>query len=244
MTDRLPRTAPLLLVVALAGCRAVAQEPKADINQPFKDPDVKQFVERFETESREVYAQREAIARTLGLKPGTAVADVGAGTGLFTRIFAEKVGPKGAVYAVDIAPAFLKHIADESKKRGQPQVKTIRGDQDSTHLPAGSIDVAFLSDVYHHLENHEKVLGSIHRALRPGGRLVIVEFDRREGVSSDFVKKHVRAGKATFLKEIESAGFEPIAIEDPPKLKENFIAAFRKKDDIGKDGPAPSKDRP
>jgi ubiquinone/menaquinone biosynthesis C-methylase UbiE len=227
------------MVVALTGCHALAQEPPADINKPFKDPDVKQFVERFETESREVYVQREAIARTLGLKAGDAVADIGAGTGLFTRIFAGQVGPKGTVYAVDIAPAFLKHIAEESKKRGQSQVKTIRGDQESTNLPPDSIDVAFLSDVYHHLEKHEKVLGSIRRALRPGGRLILVEFDRRKGVSSDFVMKHIRAGKETFLKEIEAAGFEPIELKDPPKFKENFIAAFRKKAD-----PEPREDRP
>ena len=81
-----------------------------------------------------------------------AVADVGAGTGLFTRLFAEQVGPEGKVYAVDISKEFLDHIAAQAKAKGQAQVVTVRGTQDSTNLPAGSVDLVFLCDVYHHLE--------------------------------------------------------------------------------------------
>jgi ubiquinone/menaquinone biosynthesis C-methylase UbiE len=157
-----------------------------------------------------------------------AVADIGAGTGLFTRPVADLVGPEGKVYAVDISKPFLEHIAREAKKRGQSQIHTIQGTQDTTNLPPGSVDVAFLCDVYHHLEQHPRVLASIHRALRPGGRLIVIEFDRREGVSSEFTLKHVRAGKAQFLAEITAAGFEPLETPDAPRFKENFFAAFRR----------------
>jgi uncharacterized protein (TIGR03067 family) len=201
-----------------------------EINKPFQDPDINKYIKGFEDESREVFAKRNEIVRALGLRPGMAVADVGAGTGAFTRLVAEEVGPKGKVYAVDIAAAFLEHIAAESKKRGHDQVATIRGTQDTTNLPEGSIDVAFLVDTYHHLEHPRAVLGSIQRALRPGGRLVVVEFDRREGVSTPFVLEHVRADKETFLKEIESAGFERVDAKGAPEFKENFLAKFRKPD--------------
>ncbi len=162
------------------------------------------------------------------LRPGMCVADVGAGTGLFTRLFAEKVGPKGKVYANDISPQFLAHIAAEAKKHGQKHVVTVQGTQDATNLPKESVDLVFLSDVYHHFERPQKILASIRQALKPGGKLVVVEFDRVKGRSSDFVLKHVRAGQDVFVKEIETAGFRRTTTARPPALKENFLATFEK----------------
>lgn len=204
---------------------------KADpkINEPFHKPDPKEYVKRFETESRENYAHRHEIVAAMGLEPGMAVADLGAGTGLFTRLIAEKVGPTGKVYAVDIARPFLDHIAADAAKRGHNHVVTVLASQDSTNLPEASVDMVFLSDVYHHLEKPEKVLASIRRALRPGGKLVVVEFDRVAGKSSAFVVKHVRASQAVFRKEIEGAGFAVIPTPDPPKLRENFFLRFEKR---------------
>ena len=216
------------IVVLATAVNTLAQDRPSEINKPFQNPDVAQYINRFESESREVYVQRTAIVEAVGLKPGTAVADIGAGTGLFTRFFADIVGPEGKVYAVDIAKPFLEHIAREARRRGHAHVQTIQGTQETTNLPPGSVDVAFLCDVYHHLEQHERILASIHRALRPGGRLVVIEFDRREGVSSDFIMKHVRAGKAQFLGEIATAGFAPLETPDPPRFKENFFATFRR----------------
>ena len=197
---------------------------------------MKQFVNRFESEDREVYAKRQEIVDSIGLAEGMTVADVGAGTGAFTMLFAEKVGPAGKVFAVDITPEFLEHIAVESKKKGLNQVRTVKGDQESTHLPRRSVDVVFLCDVYHHLEKPNLTLASIRNALKPGGRLVIVEFDRREGKSKEFVLKHVRADKDQFVKEIQLAGFVPIELKNAPELAENFVAGFRRLD--GKAKPA------
>ena len=142
------------------------------MNKKFTDPDadIQQFVKRFENEARDIYVKRREISRTVGLRPGDAVADIGEGTGLFTFLFAESVGPKGSVYAVDIGPAFVKYIAEQAKRRGHNRiVKAVLNTPDSTELPAGSIDVAFTCDTYHHFEHPEKMLASIHRASRPGG---------------------------------------------------------------------------
>jgi ubiquinone/menaquinone biosynthesis C-methylase UbiE len=203
------------------------------INAQFQKGSVKEFIKRFETNDREVFAKRSEIAEVLNLRPGMAVADVGAGTGLFTRLFANAVGSYGKVYAVDVSKDFLDHIAAGAKMRGQPQIETIRGTQESTNLPAGSVDVAFLCDVYHHLENHESILASIYQALRPRGLLVLVEFDRVEGKSTTFVLNHVRAGQAEFRREIEGAGFEPLPVSQGPRLKENFIAKYQKIEKLG-----------
>ena len=221
-------------LVSMAAARELAQAPEGQsktdpkINDAFKRPDVKAYIKKFETDDREVYARRHEIVAALGLKPGMAVADVGAGTGLFTRLIAEKVGPEGKVYAVDIAPEFLAHIAADAKKHGRKQIVTVRGDQDATNLPAESLDLVFLSDVYHHLERPEKMLASVRQALKAGGRLALVEFDRAPGRSSEFVLKHVRAGKDVFIKEIESAGFRRTTNAKPLKLKENFFVCFEK----------------
>ena len=138
------------------------------------DADMQQFVQRFENDSRDIYVKRSAIVRAVGLRPGGTAADIGAGTGLFTLLFAERVGKKGAVYAVDISPAFVKYIAERAKRHGYERIiKTVLNTVDSAELPAGSIDAAFLCDTYHHFEQPEKMLASIHRALRPGGRLVV-----------------------------------------------------------------------
>jgi ubiquinone/menaquinone biosynthesis C-methylase UbiE len=221
-----------LMVVGMSWVTAQTVDPRSkvdpDINKPFVNPDAKKFVANFETESREVYAQRESIVRALGLKPGMVVADIGAGTGLFTRMIAEKVGPEGKVFAVDIATNFLKHIDAQSKKLGQTQVQTVLGSQLSTGLAADSIDLAFVCDTYHHFENPKANLASIHRALRPKGVLVVVEFDRVQGKSAAFTLKHVRASKDVFVAEIKAARFTPIDTTEPPKLKENFFVRFRK----------------
>jgi ubiquinone/menaquinone biosynthesis C-methylase UbiE len=207
-----------------------AQAPAVDpkINEQFADPDVATFVKRFESESREIYARRDAIVATLGLKPGQAAADIGAGTGLFTRLMAAKVGKEGTVYAVDISAPFLRHIADEAKRLDQPQVKTVRAAQNRTNLPPGSIDLAFICDVFHHVEHPGPWLATIHTALRPGGRLVLIEFDRARAGASAFVKSHVRADREQILKQFVAAGFEPVPTPDAPALTENFFQAFRK----------------
>ena len=185
--------------------------------------DIQQFVKRFENEARDIYVKRQDITRAVGLRPGDAVADIGAGTGLFTLLFAEQVGPKGTVYAVDIGPAFLKYIAEQAKKHGHEQVvKTVLNTQDSAELPAGSIDVAFICDTYHHFEHPEKMLASIHRALRPGGRLIIIDFDLRKD-SSDFVKQRARAPKEVYYREITAAGFEQIDNEGCPRDQGQFL---------------------
>jgi len=97
---------------------------------------------------------------------------------------------------------------------------------DSAELAAGSIDVAFICDTYHHFEHPEKMLASIHHALLPGGRLIVIDFDLREN-SDDFVKQRARAPKEVYYREITAAGFAAIETKDAPAIKDNFYAEFR-----------------
>ena len=196
------------------------------INDSFRDPNVNDFVGRFETESREVFAQRKEIVAALELKPGMTIADVGAGTGLFTRLFAEAVGNEGQVLAVDISQKFVDHILSTSREAGLTQVRGIVCTDKSSMLPANSVDVIYICDTYHHFEFPQLTLASLHQALRPGGKLVVIDFHRIEGKSSDFAMKHVRAGQEVFTSEIVQAGF---AVEkEVPLLKENYFLVFKK----------------
>jgi ubiquinone/menaquinone biosynthesis C-methylase UbiE len=199
------------------------------INAPFRDPEVKvdEWVKRFEGESREVYERRNAIIAGLKLKPGMTVADVGAGTGLFTRLFADKVTKTGTVYAVDISPKLLDYVRTSAEKFELPQVKTVLGKDTSAELPQGSVDLVFICDTYHHFEFPEKMMKSIHQALKPGGRVVIIDFVREPGKSSDWVLEHVRAGQKIVEQEVTACGFRKVEeVEDV--LKENYFVIFEK----------------
>lgn len=222
------RSRPALAAVLFAaGLAAVAQERSVapGINDPFKEPDVKGFQTKFEVESREVYAAREKVVAAVGLKPGMVVADVGAGTGLFTRLFAKAVGPAGQVYAVDIAPRFLEHVQKTSREAGLRNVTPVLCSADSVDLPPASVDVAFVCDTYHHFEFPDRTLASLHRAIKPGGKLVVIDFVREPGKSSDWVLKHVRAGQSVFEKEIEGSGFGG-RLPVTGLLKENYMVVF------------------
>jgi len=228
-----------LLLLALPGCttRSSTSQPtpgpsessvKPGINAEYLKPDLNttQWVERFEREGREIYDHREAIVAAARLKPGAVVADIGAGTGLFTPYFSRAVGPKGKVIAVDIVPAFLDRIKQRAAAEGLTNVQTVLCTERSVELPPNSIDFAFICDVYHHFEFPQSSMASLHRALRPGGEVLLVEFRRIPGKSSDWILNHVRAGQEVYTAEIEAAGFKQV--EEKDILKDNYVVRFRK----------------
>ena len=230
----------LLVTLALVpfAQAATAQEKsvRPAINQPFENPDVKNFVGIFEGESREIFTKRKEIVAACKLKPEMVVADVGAGTGLFTRLFAKEVGPKGKVYAVDIAPKFIEHVEKTCKDADIKNVVGIVCTADSVKLPPKSVDLVFICDTYHHFEFPFKTMASIHEALRPGGQVVVVDFHRIPGKSREWVLNHVRAGQEVVVKEIEQSGFKKVGEEK--LLSENYLIRFEKKPEAEK-----SKDR-
>ncbi|MDP6448241.1 MAG: class I SAM-dependent methyltransferase, partial [Pirellulaceae bacterium] len=199
----------LIICLAFAAAPVSAQDKsvRPGINKSFQNPNVARYVERFEREGREVYDHREKIIGECRIKPGMVVADIGAGTGLFTRLIAKQTGPSGKVLAVDISKKFVDHVTASCEQAGLRNVQGIVCTSESSALPPNSIDVAFICDVYHHFEFPYKSMRSIRNALKPGGRVVVVDFHRQEGVSSEFILKHVRADQETFVSEIHLAGF-------------------------------------
>jgi len=215
------------LVITTTCSLAQEKSVRPGINDSFVDPNAKDYVERFEIESREVFSKRSEIAKACELTEGLTVADIGAGTGIFTRIFAKEVGSKGTVIAVDIAQNFLDHITVTGRELGQTNIQTILCTADSTKLPPNSIDVAYICDTYHHFEFPIKTMQSLHAALKPNGRLILIDFKRIEGQTSDRTMKHVRAGQEVFESEIVAAGFKKVK-EHSGILEENYFVEFEK----------------
>jgi ubiquinone/menaquinone biosynthesis C-methylase UbiE len=138
------------------------------------------------------------------------------------------VGAEGRVYAVEVSPRFLDHLRQRAGKRGPGRIQVVEGSDRSARLEDASIDVAFLCDTYHHFEYPQEMLASLHRALRPGGRLVIVDLEKIDGTSRKWVLEHVRVGRQGVSDEIVSAGFTfdgPLHVDG---MTRNYMLQFRR----------------
>jgi len=225
---------PWTLFVLAAACAAPASPPqpeqsvRPDVNARFLDPalDVAEFVGTFEGESREIAREREAIVTALGLQPGMHIADVGAGTGLFLEPFARAVQESGRVFEVELSPAFVAHLRDRAKGTGLRQVEVVQSTERSVELAPASLDLAFVCDTYHHFEYPRTMLASMWSALRPGGALLVLDFERIDGQSRQWVLDHVRAGKAAVRAEIEAEGFVFDREIEVAGLSENYLVRF------------------
>jgi len=118
----------------------------------------------------------DLVLAALDLKPGVTVADIGAGSGYYSWRMAERVGPGGTVYAIDIQPEMITILEQHMLRRGAANVKALLGTTTDPRLPAGKLDLALMVDVYHEFEYPYEMLSSIVRSLKSGGRLAFVEY--------------------------------------------------------------------
>lgn len=217
-------TAPVVTPVT-----AESVAPGINDNFTSKNLDVELWAKRFTGESREVFNARFDVVDALGLKPGDVVADIGAGSGLYIQLFANTVGAEGEVYAVEISEKFIEFINENAAADGLTNVTTVLGAERSTNLPQDSIDVIFHSDTYHHFEYPAEMNSDLLGALKAGGQMFVLDFERIPGVTSEQRMNHVRAGKNTVIKEIEASGFSLVEEIELPALKENYLLRFVKK---------------
>ena len=228
----------ILFLCSLIVVSSVYAQPKAkkrspvpqNINDRFLDTelDPQEWLDRFEVESREVYANRREIVKAVELKPGQVIADVGAGTGLFVSLFSAATTQQGRVYAVDISPRLIEYLKKRVHEEGLKNVRVVPSREDSTELASESVDVVFVCDTYHHFEYHADMLLSIRNALRQGGQLIVIDFNRIPGKSREWLLGHVRAGKDQFKKEIQQSGFrfkEEVKIAG---FRENYFLRFER----------------
>ncbi len=217
----------LAIFAALPAAQQVAPiTPTARALNTSFDADAEQWAARFEHEGRAIYAKRFEILAAMELRPGMVAADVGAGSGLIARLVAEKVGPQGTVYAVDIAKNLVDYIERTAREQKLTNLKAVLGEARSPGLPPQSVDRVSLIDTYHHFEYPAEMLAAIRSVLRPDGLLLLVDFKRIDGVSKPYVLDMVRAGESTVISEFQEAGFDVVERNDH-MFPEHYLVTFR-----------------
>jgi SAM-dependent methyltransferase len=213
----------VFVVFTTPGCRPRQTGP----NDAYLDPRVsaEDWNRLLTAPGRELFDKRETVVRLASVKPGMTIADVGAGTGLYTMMLSDEVGPSGRVYAEEVIGKFSRYIAETAARQGRANVVSTVGTETSIGLPPDSIDLAFLCDVYHHFDHPQEMLASIRRSLHEEGEVFLVEF-RREPSSPAWVFGHVRAGEAQVVREFEQAGLVPVWRDD--SLHDSYVARFRR----------------
>jgi len=158
----------------------------------------------YEGLGRDEWQQPQKVIESLQIRPGQSIADLGAGGGYFTFRLAEATGPGGRVYAVDIDRDMTALIEKTAKERGVQNIETVLAQPNDPSLPEAGMDLLFTSNTYHHIQNRVQYFGALRKALRPGARVAIIDFDRRSWTSGLF--KHYTPSE--FIKrEMEQAGY-------------------------------------
>ena len=152
------------------------------------------------------------LIRSMGLQPGMTVADIGTGIGYMLPFLSRRVGTEGKVLAEDIFDDFLASAKQRVESLKLANVTFVKGTETDPKLPDNSIDIALALDVYHHFDYPEKMLAAIHKALKPEGKLVIVEYYKRQtAMPGGRALTHIRLDMPDVIKEIEANHFHLIA---------------------------------
>jgi ubiquinone/menaquinone biosynthesis C-methylase UbiE len=193
----------ILLFSVAAACWAQTHRDPHQAHHVPRSPD--EWVKILEDPDRDGWQKPDQVVEKLGLASGAVVADIGAGSGYFSVRFARAVGPQGTVYAADIDEGLIKHLGKRSAEEGLDNLKPLLGRPDDPLLPPASVDLVFICDVIHHIEDRGPYYSKLARALRPGGRLAIVDFHKRELPVGP--PPAMKIAKTDLIAELDQAGF-------------------------------------
>jgi SAM-dependent methyltransferase len=218
-----------LLLVVLATATLLAQTVAAPGVHPvsgrrFANVMGWQGAEWLERSEREFEEEPDKALDALGPLTGLTIADVGAGSGYFTVRLAARVGAKGRVYANDLQPEMLKMLAVRLARENVRNVTLVQGAIDDPKLPPSSIDLVLMVDVYHEFSEPQKMLRAIRTGLKPGGRLVLLEY-RKEDPDVPIRFEH-KMSVAEARMELEAEGFSLAKVDG--RLPRQHILIFSK----------------
>jgi SAM-dependent methyltransferase len=212
----------IFVVIALlftAGCARL--HPQHANRDPHGPRDVDAYIRSLEDPARDRYQMPDAVLRTLSLAPDAVVADVGCGPGYFTRRLARAV-PQGVVYAVDIEPQQLDRLNQHLGAEQTTNVVPVLATGDDPRLPPGRLDLILVVDTYHHFENRPPYLAKLVRALKPDGRLVVIDYHKHELPVGPPVAHKI--AREQVLQETQAAGFR--VIDEPTFLPYQYFLIF------------------
>lgn len=179
-----------------------------------------------ERSSREEEERLTLLVRSLHLKPGDVVSDIGAGSGVISMRMAELILPEGKVMAVDVQEEMLERLKENCRNFGVTNVEPVKSTQKSTNLKDNSVDLAIMVDVYHEFEYPYEMLADISRSLKPGGRVVFVEY-RKEDPTVPIKEVH-KMSQAQVRREAEQEEFGLRWVETIHVLPRQHILIFQK----------------
>jgi arsenite methyltransferase len=196
------------LILAGLGLPWPGPVPAKDGHSHERMPNVMEYLDRLDRPERDQDQKPAQVVDALGLEPGMRVADLGAGSGYFTQRFVQAVTETGKVYVIDVEPEALKHVKDRLIRTRRPfDAEFILASPENPNLPAESVDLIFICNTYHHLDDPPAYFRRLRSSLRPGGRIAIIDFyhDERSGELS-FPRRHLVALEKV-VQDITGAGY-------------------------------------
>ena len=166
---------------------------------------IEEYIALFEDPSRARWQKPEKVVEALGVKVGDAVADLGAGSGYFSVLFAKKVGDKGKVFAADVEQGMVDYIKKRMEREDLKNITPVLCEPDNPGLAEKSADLLFICDTWHHIPERPAYLQKIAKVLKSGGRLAIVDFKKES--TPEGPPMHMRLSREEVIQEITSAGY-------------------------------------
>lgn len=185
--------------------------------------DLEGYARRLTDPGRDAWQRPDEVVAVLGLAPGSVACDVGAGPGYFTLRLSRAVGPRGRVYAVDVEPMLLAALRDRLEADGIGNVTPVLSVPSDPLLPPGACDVVLVVDTYHHFPDGPAYLRRLAAALRPGGRIVNVDFEKRPTPVGPPVGH--RVSREAFIADAAAAGLQLVA--EPRLLEHQYLVVLR-----------------
>jgi arsenite methyltransferase len=179
--------------------------------------------EQFERKERDAYQKPEEVIAAIGLQAGQSIADIGGGSGYFTRRFAKVVGPNGVAYCCDLATNLLVYLQERAKEEHLSNLVTVYAAPDRPMLPPGSVDHIFFCDTSHHLKDRVEYYRNLKPILREGGQLVVIDWHKREQEVGPPPGHNV--ARETVIAELKEAGWKLVREED--FLKYQYFLIFK-----------------
>ena len=214
-----PRLGFLLAVVVLLPAPWVVAQSAHQHHPPGS---ASAYIKVLEDPERDGWQQPERVIAALDLKPGDVVADLGAGSGYFTLRLARTVSPRGRVYAVDIDRQLLEYIERRAKEEHLQNIQPILADPHDPKLPPSSVDLIFVCDTLHHISERPTYYPLLARALKPGGRLVNIDFQKHPLPVGPPVE--MKISKRAMIGEARPAGFH--LLKEYDFLKYQYYLVF------------------